>query len=83
VSKLALFRWQDMTKDIEKAWRGVEDKAFADQVTFEAEAVALFAKDPKKARDMLTKHSVDMANQAVAAYWKLADELWGRYAANF
>jgi hypothetical protein len=32
---------------------------------------------------MLTKYSVDMANQAVAAYWKLADDLWGRYAAIF
>jgi len=83
VSKLALFRWQVMTQDIEKVWIAIEDKAFTEQAKFEAEAGALFGQDPKKGREMLTKYSVDMANQAVAAYWKLADELWGRYAAIF
>jgi dipeptidase len=83
VSKLALFRWQEMTKDIEKVWREIEDRAFADQARVEAEAAALLAKDPVKGRDYLTKYSVSTAEAAVAAYWKLADELWGKYAAGF
>jgi dipeptidase len=57
VSKLALFRWQEMTQDIEKVWRGIEEKAFADQAKFEEEALALYKKDPKKAREMLTRYS--------------------------
>jgi dipeptidase len=83
VSKLALFRWQEMAKDIEQVWRGIEDRAYADQARVEAEAAALLAKDPAKARDYLTKYSVSTAEAAVAAYWKLADELWGKYAAQF
>lgn len=83
VSKLANFRWQEMTPDIEKVWKPIEDKAFADQAKFEEEALALFRKDPKKARDLLTKYSHDLANHAVAAYGKLADELWLKYSGNF
>jgi dipeptidase len=83
VSKLALFRWQEMTQDIEKVWRGIEDKAFAGQAKFEEEALALYKKDPKKAREMLTRYSHDVANGAVAAYWKLADELMHRYSGRF
>ncbi len=83
VSKLALFRWQDMTKDIEAVWRPIEDKAFADQAKFEEEALALYKKDPKKARELLTRYSVGMADGAVAAYGKLADELWHKYSGAF
>jgi dipeptidase len=83
VSKLALFRWQEMTKDIEKVWRPIEDRAFEAQVKLEAEALALWKKDPKRARDFLTKYSLEQADQAVAAYWKLADELWVKYSGNF
>ncbi len=83
VSKLALFRWQEMTKDIEKVWRGIEDKAFADQAKFEEEVLAVHKKDPKKAREMLTRYSHGVAEGAVAAYWKLADELMHRYSGRF
>jgi len=83
VSKLALFRWQEMTKDIEKIWRDIEDRAFGNQAAFEAEALAIYKKDPKKAKELLTKYCLDQASQAVAAYWKLADELWVKYSGNF
>jgi dipeptidase len=79
VSQLAFFRWQDMVKDIEKVWRPIEEKAWADQSRIEAEAVALYKQDPARARAYLTKYSHDMANGAVDAYWKLADDLWGKY----
>jgi dipeptidase len=83
VSKLALFRWQEMTKDIEKVWRDIEDKAFGNQAKFEEEVLALFKKDPKKAKELLTKYCLEQADRAVAAYWKLADELWVKYSGAF
>jgi dipeptidase len=83
VSRLANFRWQEMSKDIEAVWKPVEDKAFADQAKFEEEVLALYKKDPKKAREMLTKYSQDIANKAVAAYWKLGDDLWLKYSGQF
>jgi len=83
VSQLAFFRWQDMVKDIEKVWGPIEEKAFADQARIEAEALALYKQDPKKAREYLTKYSHDIANGAVAAYWKLADDLWSKYTNAF
>jgi dipeptidase len=83
VSKLALLRWQDMVKDIEKVWAGIEDAAFAGQAKVEAEALALFKSDPAKARAFLTRACLGQAESAVAAYWRLADELMGKYASEW
>jgi len=83
VSKLALFRWQEMTRDIEKVWRAIEDRAFGGQAAFEAEALALWKTDPKKAKELLTGYCLGQADQAVAAYWKLADDLWVKYSGDF
>ncbi|NTU51392.1 MAG: hypothetical protein HGA94_03015 [Candidatus Aminicenantes bacterium] len=83
VSRLANFRYQEMSQDIAKVWKEIEDKAFAGQARLEEEALALFKKDPKKARDLLTKYSHDQANGAVAAYWKLFDDLWLKYSGYF
>jgi dipeptidase len=77
--QLAYLRWQEMVKDIEKVWIPIEEKAFADQGRVETEALALFKQDPGKARAYLTKYSHAIANGAVDAYWKLADDLWSRY----
>jgi len=79
VSQMAFLRWQPMVRDIEAVWRPIEEKAWADQARIEAEALALHAQDPAKARAFLTKYSHDVANGAVDAYWKLAEDLWGKY----
>jgi dipeptidase len=79
VSQLAFFRWQDMVKDIEKVWQPIEAQVFTNQEKLEEEALALYKQDPKKAREFLTKYSHDVANGAVDAYWKLADDLWSKY----
>ena len=79
VSKLALFRWQVMAKDIEAVWMSMEEKYFTDQEEVEAEALALYKKNPKKAIKYLTKYSLDTANGAVDAYWKLGDDLWSKF----
>jgi len=72
-----------MSKDIEKVWKGIEDKAFAGQAKFEEEALALYKKDPKKARELLTKYTHGLADEAVSAYWKLGEDLWLKYSGNF
>jgi len=83
VSRLANFRFQEMSQDIAKVWKEIEDKAFAGQAKLEEEALALYKKDPQKARQLLTKHSHDLADQAVAAYWKLGEDLWLKYSGTF
>lgn len=83
VSKLANFRWQDMSKDIEKVWKAIEDRSFADQKKIEDEALALFQQDPAKARQYLTDYSLKTAGQAVSDYQKLYQDLWSKYHSQF
>jgi dipeptidase len=83
VGKLANFRWQEMSKDIEKVWKPIEDKAFADQKAVEDEAVALDRKDPAEARKFLTGYCLKIAEQAVSAYRKLERDLWAKYNYQF
>ncbi|MEW5981179.1 MAG: C69 family dipeptidase [Acidobacteriota bacterium] len=83
VSQLAFLRWRPMVADIEKVWRPIEEQAFAGQAKVEAEAVALFTRDPAKAEAFLTQYSHRLANEAVERYWKLAEELWGKYTNYF
>ena len=79
VSQLCGFRYQSMSKDVEEVWKEIENKAFAMQPEFESEIVAIYKKDPKKAIEMLTKYSNDLANNAVESYWNLGDNLWSKY----
>ena len=72
-----------MSKDVEKVWKEIEDKAFTNQAEFEQEMVKLYQKDPKKAIEMLTQYSKDVANAAVERYWELGDELWSKYTRYF
>lgn len=81
--QLAYLRWQDMVREIEKVWRPIEEKAFADQAKIESEAFALYRQDPGRARAYLTKYSHEVAEGAVAAYWRLVDDLWSRYTNAF
>ncbi len=83
VGKLANFRWQEMSKEIEKIWKPLEDGIFAEQKTVEDEAVALYKKDPAEARKFLTGYSLKIAEQAVAAYRKLERDLWAKYNYQF
>jgi dipeptidase len=83
VSKLALFRWQDMTKDIARVWENIEKKAFSDQKKIEEKALKLWKTDPRKAREYLTKNCLEKAENAVKEYWELGDTLWAKYARYF
>ena len=79
VSKLAGFRWQDMTKDIEKIWKEIEQQAWDNQKRIEEEALKLFKENPQRAQEFLTEYCLDTAQSAVDAYWKLGDDLWTLY----
>ncbi len=79
VSKLTGFRYQVMSKEVENVWREIENNAFSEKKTFEEEMVELYEKNPEKVIELLTKYSVDMANDAVERYWKLGDDLWSLY----
>jgi dipeptidase len=83
VSKLANFRWQVMSKDIEKVWKAIEDKAFADQKNIEDEALLLFEQDPAKAKQFLTDYCLKIADQAVDDYRRLHQDLWTKYNYQF
>lgn len=83
VSQLAMFRWQHMIQDIEKVWKAIENKAFADQGAVEKKALRLYEENPKKAREFLTQYCLEMANKAMADYWELGDNLWSKYTRYF
>ncbi len=83
VSQLATLRWQDMVQDVQKVWEPIETKAFADQPGIDAEAARLYAQDPQKAKEYLTKYSNGVADASVASYWKLAEDLWTKYTNYF
>lgn len=82
-SQLSYMRYQDMNKDVEKVWKEIEKNVFTDQKKIEDEALALYKKNPKKAKEFLTKYCHDVANQAVASYWQLGDDLWSKYTNRF
>jgi dipeptidase len=83
VSQLALFRWQPMSQGIAKIWEEMENKAFTDQAKIEEEALRLYKQDPAKAKQYLTEYCVKMAEDAVASYWKLGNDLWGSFTRYF
>ena len=83
VSQLCMLRYQPMSKDVELVWKEIEDKAFANQKTFEEEMLKLYKTDPGKVQELITKYSLDLASSSVARYRKLAGELWGKYTNSF
>jgi dipeptidase len=83
VSQLCGLRYQPMVKDVEAVWKEIEEKAFAGQKEFEDKATLLYKENPAKAIEMLTNYSNDIASSSVTRYWKLVDELWGKYTNSF
>lgn len=76
-------RYQEMKVDVEAVFVPMEKALYDAQEAFEKEAVELAKTDKKKLRELLTKYSLDAANKAVAAYWKLGDALWLKYSGRF
>ena len=83
VSQLCYLRFQEMTKDVELVWQDIETKAFEGQAEFEKKVVEVHKTDPARAKKMLTEYSHKLANDAVARYWQLGDDLWTKYTYKF
>jgi dipeptidase len=83
VGQLCYLRYQDMSKDVEHVWKEIETKAFTDQPEFETKMLTVYKKDPVQVRRLLTEYSQKIANDAVARYWQLQEELWTKYTYKF
>lgn len=83
VADLAAQKWGHMRKDVEQVYQAFEKEAFDKQKEIEEKALALYKKNPRKARRFLTEYSNQWMNKLVAAYWKLGDDLWSKYTGKF
>jgi dipeptidase len=82
-SKLAHFRYQEMSQDILQVMTAIEGRVLDSQAQVEAEALRLYKESPAKAQEFLTQYCVTEAEKAVEAYWKLGDQLWQKYSGRF
>lgn len=83
VADLSAQKWGDMRHDVAKVWQKFEQEALENQAKVEAEALALYKKNPKKARKFLTGYSNKWMNKLVKAYWQLGNDLWSKYTGKF
>ena len=82
-STLTAQRWGDMRKDVEAVWQPLQSELFANQKLIEEKALTLYKKNPKKARQFLTKYSMDWGEKVVKKCWELGDFLWTKYDEKF
>jgi dipeptidase len=80
---LAAQRWGDMRHDVEAVWKPMQASLFSDQSTVEEEALALFREDPSRAREFLTRYSIEWGDRVVDACWEMGDFLWTKYDEKF
>jgi len=83
VSDLSAQKWGEMRHDVDKVRKAFEEEVFKNQEEIEAKALALYKKNPKKARAFLTDYSNGWMNRLTKAYWKLGDDLWSKYTGMF
>jgi dipeptidase len=76
-------RWGDMRHDVSAVWEPMQAELFSNQPKIEQEALALLKKNPKKAREFLTKYTLQWGNKNVEQAWKLGDRLWTKYDEKF
>ncbi len=83
VSHLAAHRWGDTRHDVAAVRDPLQKGVFEEQNAIEKEALGLYADDPAKAVDFLSKYSSDLCEKVEKLYWKLGDDLWGKYDGKF
>lgn len=83
VSDLSAQKWGEMRHDVDKVRKAFEEEVFKNQEEIEAKALALYKKNPNKARAFLTDYSNGWMNRLTKAYWKLGDDLWSKYTGKF
>ncbi|RPJ78349.1 MAG: hypothetical protein EHM13_14760 [Acidobacteria bacterium] len=68
-----------MVGEIKKAYTEMEARLFAQQPTIEKTAAELYKQNPDAARQYINEYSNREAQNAVDAWWRLADNLVVRY----
>jgi len=82
VDNLLGLRWQDAVKDLHAVRDPLEKSFFDDQAKIEKEALEIYRKNPKKAKQFLTDYSNSRVNQTMAMYEKLKKTLISKYTNN-
>ncbi len=80
VSNWADLKYSYMIEDIKAVRDPFEAEFFALQPVIEKSAIELYKQNPALAQSFLTTYTNSCATRVVAAYWKLASQLVGRYA---
>lgn len=76
-------RWGDMRYDVTAVWKPWQTELFNNQKTVEQEALKILEKNKSKARQYLTKYTMQWGEKVVNRAWKLSEELWTKYDEKF
>ena len=82
IDNLLYLRWQEAIKDVRAVRDPFEAKLFAEQVSIDAEALALYKKDPQLAKKFLTDYSNSRMEEIVKMYRGLRNLLISKYTNN-
>ncbi|MCP4712771.1 MAG: dipeptidase [Planctomycetes bacterium] len=79
VANYANMRYSEMKVDIQKTQSEIENNFYAQQPEIEKQALALYKKDPRAARQFLTKYTVDSGEMVIKRWKDLAFTLMAKY----
>lgn len=82
VDNLLYLRWQDAVKDLHKLRDPLEGRFFSEQQEIDKQALALYKKNPRKAKKFLTQYTWKCMSQTVEMYKKLRNILITKYTNN-
>ena len=82
VDNLANLRFQSVIKDVWAVRDPFEAELFNNQAKVEDEALAIFKKDPKLAREFLTNYTNGKMNMVTAMFLKLRNDIIVKYTNN-
>jgi dipeptidase len=83
VSRLAGVKWGMTRPLVDSLIQELEDQAFAELPDIEKRVVALYEKNPDKARAFLTTYCENFARAVTRRYWELGDTLWDMFVYDF
>ncbi len=82
VDNLLGLRWQDAVQDLWAVRNPLEQSFFDNQKQIEKEALELYQKNPKKAKEFLTDYSFKKVDETVEMYKNLKKTLISKYTNN-
>ncbi|MEA3456895.1 MAG: C69 family dipeptidase, partial [Campylobacterota bacterium] len=80
VANWAALKYSYIIKDIKQKQSELELEEIESLKAMDEEALKVYKKDPKKAREMLTEYSKTQANRVVKEWWELAWKLVAKYS---